>query len=276
MPDLIFIFSKRWKFILGFTLMAVIIALIASLLSSKKYLSTATALPANSLLADKARIGNQNIEALYSELGLPDELDKLEGTATLDTIYIATAAKFNLAGHYNIRSSEEASSKAVLKLRKNSHIARSGYGELKIKVWDEDRQMAADIANNLMHEMQQLHQNLQMQNAKLALQKIKDQVKQKQDQFHFNSQNDTIASDPSMTKLEQQLSIDELKHYKQLIAEYEMALAANPQALLIVEPARASVWADKPKTLQIVLLTLAASFATTLLMAVSFEKRKVL
>ena len=100
MPDLISVFSRWWKFILGLSLVAVLIALIFSLLSPKKYLSIATALPANSLLTDKARIFNANIEALYAETGTPDELDRLEGTAALDTLFIATAKEFGLAQHY--------------------------------------------------------------------------------------------------------------------------------------------------------------------------------
>ena len=94
MPDLITVFSKRWKLIAGLTLLSVLIAFVVCLISPKKYLSTATALPANTLIADKARIFNNNIEALYSDFGATDELDKLEGTAALDTIFIAAAEKF--------------------------------------------------------------------------------------------------------------------------------------------------------------------------------------
>jgi LPS O-antigen subunit length determinant protein (WzzB/FepE family) len=77
MPDLLLVFAKRWKLIVLITALATIIALIAALLSPKKYLAIATALPANGMIADKARIFNQNIEALYSEFGTVDELDKL-------------------------------------------------------------------------------------------------------------------------------------------------------------------------------------------------------
>jgi LPS O-antigen subunit length determinant protein (WzzB/FepE family) len=76
MPDLISVFARWWKFILGLSLLAVVIALLASLLSPKKYLSVATALPANSLMADKARVFNSNIEALYSDFGTPDVIGR--------------------------------------------------------------------------------------------------------------------------------------------------------------------------------------------------------
>src|SRR3954466_3234295 len=107
MPDLMNVFAKRWKFILALTLIATVIALVVALLSPKKYLSTATALPANSVVADKAHIFNPNIEALYSDFGTPDELDRLEGTGLLDTIFIATAKELQLAGHYGINDPGE-------------------------------------------------------------------------------------------------------------------------------------------------------------------------
>src|SRR5215217_83122 len=137
MPDLLFVFAKRWKLILVFGLLATAVALIAVLLSPKKYLSTATALPANSVVADKARIFNNNIEALYSDFGTPDELDRLEGTAVLDTIFIAAAKDFDLATHYDLPSPGENLYKAASRLKKNSSISPSAYGELKVKVWDK-------------------------------------------------------------------------------------------------------------------------------------------
>src|SRR6476661_960143 len=174
MPDLLIIFSRWWKFILGLTAGAVILAFLITLLLPKQYLSTATALPANSLVADKARILNANIEALYPEIGLPDELDKLEGTAALDTLFIAVANEFKLDDHYHIPASDESMDKAVLRLKKNSHIARTGYGELRIKVCDEDRNTAAAMANSFMKRMQELHQYLQNENNLVVLQRLKE------------------------------------------------------------------------------------------------------
>src|SRR4051812_30252855 len=136
MPDLFSVFAKRWKSILTLTLLATLVAFIAALLSPKEYLSTATALPANSVTTDKARIFNQNIQELYSEFGAADELDRLEGTAVLDTIFIAVAKQWDLASHYKLPESGESVFKAVERLKKKSRINRSAYGELKVKVWD--------------------------------------------------------------------------------------------------------------------------------------------
>ncbi|HET7896333.1 MAG TPA: hypothetical protein VFL47_01640, partial [Flavisolibacter sp.] len=74
MPDLISVLARRWKMMVFLTVIATGTALLACLLRPKEYAGMATALPANSLVGDKARIFNQNIQALYPEVGTPDEL----------------------------------------------------------------------------------------------------------------------------------------------------------------------------------------------------------
>src|SRR5947209_8334503 len=107
MPELISVFSRWGKFIWTLTLAAALVALIVCLLLPKEYLSTATALPANSVSADKARIFNSQIEALYSDIGTADELDRVEGTAVLDTIFIATLKSLGLEAHYGYTTSPD-------------------------------------------------------------------------------------------------------------------------------------------------------------------------
>lgn len=261
---------------LTLSLLAAFVAFIACIISPKKYLSTATALPANSLIADKARIFNKNIEALYSDFGLPDELDKLEGTAVLDTIFIAAAQEFNLPQHYRIQPSDEAISKAVLKLRKNSHISRSEYDELKIKVWDEDRNIAAALANNLMKKIQELHQHLQNENNIAVLQKLKEAYRTKQQQYKLlaDSTIGNSKADEEIGAVKKAALLEQLQQYEKSIDEYGLAVQTNPQVLLVVEPARPSVWYDKPKTALTVLLTWAAAFLCTFLMSLWLETRK--
>ena len=183
MPDLINVFAKRWKMILLLTAAAGIIALLFSLLSPKKYLSVATALPVNVMVNERSRIFSDNIQVLYSDFGTPDELDKIEGTAALDTIYLAAASSLQLDKHYDINAGNESLYNAALILRKNSKISRSGYGELKIKVWDKDNAMAAMIANTLLQKIQQLHQRLQNENSKLILERLKNDYAAKQQQY---------------------------------------------------------------------------------------------
>ena len=271
MPDLISIIVKRWKLITAITLLSAIIALIAAVLSPKKYLSVATALPANSLIADKGRIFNQNIQELYSDFGTVDELDKLEGTGNLDTLFIAASDKFNLDQHYQIHPSGESFYSAALKLKANSKISRSGYGELKVKVWDSDRDFAAALANFLMQEIQSIHQHLQNENNSAVLEKLKQDYTSKQNEYLQSGDSTTAVARARLNTLSEQLQEE-----GKLIGQYQLAINTNAPALLIVENARPSFWPDKPRVVATVLFAFFAALLFSFLLALFIESRKPL
>lgn len=290
MPDLFLVLQRRWSLILLLTLAGTAAAYIACLLSPKLYIGTTTALPVNTLVNDKARLFNQNIEALYSEIGTADELDKLEGTAQLDTLFLAVADAHHLAMHYDLDTTAgDALEKAALLLRRRSDITKTGYGELNIKVWDKNNEMAAALANALMQTINAIHERLQTENNRMILQKLKEAYAAKL-QAQTIAERKAIeytgaASLLSDTVIKQQLSwkdfnrqqnniAGELEQYGKLIGEYEMGLKTTPKVLLVVEQARSSPWHDRPKTAQIVLLAFFASLLFSILLAVFVESRK--
>lgn len=287
MPDLLHVFVKRWKLILAISSIATVVALIFSILSPKKYLSVTTALPVNSMIADKARIFNPNIQFLYSDFGTADELDRIEGTARLDTIFLAASKELHLSNHYGLNETEDDTYRTAMWLKNNTRINRSSYGELKVKVWDGDPAMAAQLANFLMQRLQELHQHLQSQTNITVLEKIKQQyaVKQKElSQLKDNVSNNKIDSGSlrftvaSQGILETRISVlsEQLSQYERLIGEYELAISANTPVLLIVENARPPLKADKPKVVPIVLFTFFASLLFSFLIGLFIEGRKSL
>lgn len=276
MPDIVSVIGRRWKLIILLTAVATAVAFLAALLSPKQYLGSVTALPANPVYSDKARIFNPNIEALYAELGTIDDLDRLEGTAKLDTVYLAVANEFNLAAHYSIDTTQgDAPDKAALRLKKNTTINRTGYGELKIKVWDKDNQMAADLANAILRVINGIYRQMQTENMRTILQRLKEETSQ-QPQNTGNPTTDTTASagQNSTGAPQEKTAASQLYQYQQLIAEYELALKTTPNALLVVEGARPSPWIDKPKTEQVVLFALLGSLLFSVLLAFFVESRR--
>jgi len=303
MPDIISVLARRGKLIFILTAVATILALVISLLRPKEYLAVATALPANSLAADKARIFNSNIESLYPELGTPDELDRIEGTAKLDTIYIAVADRFDLASHYGVdKSTTDVVYKAAQALKKNTDIRRSAYGELKIRVWDGEPTIAAQLANALLNKLNEIHQHIQNTNNAVVLQRLRQGLTAKQQEF------DSIATEMiefqtnGMSRIndepfdDKRLGTDsgrikpgltlphiaarsstlqqQVKEYENIISQYELAVNTNPQVLIAVENARPSIWPDKPKTAHTVLFAFGASLIFSFLLALLAESRK--
>ena len=224
------------------------------------------------MIADKTRIFNKNIEALYSDIGTTDELDRLEGTGTLDTLYIAAADSFNLSGHYGYGEGGETDFKAARKLKKNSKIARSGFGELKVKVWDEDRNLAAALANFLMARLQSIHQHMQTETSLMVISKMRTDLALKQEQYRNLDTSGYPHAEIRNAKRTALLS--EITEYEKIISEYQLAIDTNPPVLLMVESARASIWADKPRSFQNMAFTLVLTLALTFLVALFMESRK--
>lgn len=269
MPDLISIIEKWWKLIVGLTIVNLILAFVLLLFMPKQYLSIATALPASSLSADKGKIFNNNVQELYSSLGNPDDLDKIIGTANLDTLYIALVKEFNLSK--GLKNQLDA----ALDLKKNTKVLKSEYGELKIKVWNKDAKLAAALANGLLQKLQLLHQSLQNQSNALTLQKLQETYAAMQNNYiasadssgSMNSRKATVLSVKNKSLQEQ------LNQYEKLIAEYQLVLNTNSPAVLVVEHARVSLKPGKPKIWQTLLLTAFVSVVFGLLLAFFLQGR---
>lgn len=290
MPDILSVLLQRWRLIVLLTLAGTAAAFLASMLRPKLYVGVITALPVNTLVNDKARIFNQNIEALYSEIGTADELDKLEGTAQLDTVFRAVAVANNLPQHYNLdTTAADVWEKAVLQLRKNTEVSKTGYGELKIKVWDKNNETAALLANGLLQTINAIHERLQTENNRTILQKLKEAYAEKtvaefetanqmiQFQNRPAKRTDSVMPTPGTSLgdayTKQTERAEERKQYAKLIHEYELAVRTTPKALLVVEQAHPSPWYDRPKTSRDVLIAFLASLVFSLLLAVFVQSR---
>lgn len=261
MPDIFDLLARWWKQIFAVMIFSLLIVGAITFLKPRKYLSTATAVPASSVASDKARIFNENIQGLYSALGSPDDLDRIIGTANLDTVYLAITQQFNLEDHYKLKSGN-AVRKAALELKENSKVMKSEYGELKVKVWDIDKNLAPQLANAIMDKLQAIHTDLQSAGNQTTLkgliqgkQKILDQI-------------DTLP--PSLQAELQERSMQ----YDKLIGEYQLIVDSKPPVLLTVEKAKVAIKPDKPKRLQIMIGTVVLSFVFALLAALVMERRK--
>ncbi len=261
MPDIIDLISRWWKQVFAVVILSLLAVGVITFLKPRQYLSVATAVPASSVAADKSKIFNENIQALYSTLGSPDDLDKIVGTAGLDTVYLAVTDQFNLFDHYKISNKDSvARTKAAIRLKANTKVMKSEYGELKVKVWDTDKYLAPQLANAIMDKLQSIHQNLQSAGNEATLNGLMS-GKQK-----LQTQLDTVATNGSLQ--------GRLQQYEKLIGEYQLMVDSKPPSLIMVEKAKVSVWPDRPKRLQIMIATAVLSLLFALFAALIVERRK--
>lgn len=271
MPDLFILLRKWWKQALGIVLVSLIIVSAITFLQPRQYLSVATALPANSYLADQARVFNENIEGLYSVMGTADELEMIIGTGQLDTIYLSVTDQLDLANHFDITGKNEAARyKAAMILRKNSRVMKSEYGELKVRVWDKNKEIASLAANTLMDKIQELHSNLQNTNNLTTLRSL---VKGSES-IRRSMQSQGEKQDSGFTQLPNASMLAErLDQYEKMIGHYQLMADTKPAALLIVEKARPAERPDKPRWLPIILITFFLSILFAILAILLIDKK---
>lgn len=263
MPDILTLISKWWKYIAGLVVFSVIGVALINYLIPNQYLATSTALPANSYLADKSKIFNENIAALYSTMGTADELDMIAGTGQLDTVFLSVVDQFDLANHYTMgEKGEAARAKAAILLKKYSSVRKSEYGELKVRVRDKDRALVPQLANAIMEKIQAIHTDLQGQNNRATL-----------DALLAARKKLTGAPDTSGLQNPSDLA-GQVSEYNKLIGQYELMIINKTPALLIVERARVPAYPDRFKTGQLLTGTAILSFIFGLLLALMLEKRK--
>jgi uncharacterized protein involved in exopolysaccharide biosynthesis len=238
----------------------------------------ATALPASSYATDKTSVFSQNLQSLYSTIGLPDELDKIIGTAHLDTVYRSVVAQLDLTDHYGLSKTDaDAISKAASVLQKHTRVIKSDYGELKVKVWDVDRGLAANLANAIMGKLQQMHQDIQALNNAMMLSKINEEyVREKIDYGKLTDslQHVSNASMADLLTVQKSALLQQIQEFEKLASQYKLMIDAKPQALIIIEKATPAIAPDQPKPLMAITAAVILSFLFGILTALILDSRK--
>ena len=278
MPD-IFDLMWRWrKQILLLVLTTLIVTTLIVFLIPKRYLSVATALPASSYTTDKTSVFSQNLQVLYSTIGLPDDLDKIVGTAHLDTVYRTVISQLDLADHYGVSKTDiNAIPKAASVLQRHTRVIKSDYGEIKVKVWDVDRDLAPKLANAIIEKLQQIHQDIQTVNNSRMLSKINEEYLAKK--IDYEKLIDSLqhaGNTPTAELLAAQKSslVQQIQEYEKLLNQYKLMVDARPQALIIIERATPAVAPDQPKPLEAIIAAVILSFIFGLLTALILDRKK--
>jgi uncharacterized protein involved in exopolysaccharide biosynthesis len=279
MPDLFDLIWRWRKQIFLLMLATIIITTAIVLFIPKRYSATATALPVPAYATDKTSLFSQNLQSLYSSIGLPDDLDKIVGTAHLDTVYRSVIAQFNLMEHFGIdKTSAAAIQKAASILKKHTKVIKSDYGELKVKVWDVDKKLAADLANDIMDKLQQIHQDIQSLNNIMTLSKINEEyTKKKTDYKKWTDSMVHVSSaiDLDLLNVRKTSWLQQLQEYEKLTSQYQLMVDVKPQALIIVEKATPAIEADQPRSMQIIVAAAVLSLFFGVLAALFLEQKKL-
>ena len=262
------ILKRNARYLLAAAMIPALATLAVCLLLPREYLSKTSVLPANSRFSDRSRFANTEIKELYSAFGSGDDLDRLYATLRSHPVMMHIVDSFGLVGHYRLKNRKERAREAALsEFRENCSILKTEYGEIHIRVWDRDRDLAAGLANAMVARAEKVHQDLYRDYFSSSLQKLETAYHGmgKSAKSGIDSASGGIAPDTEV-----------MRNYLRSISEYRMALLNPPPSLMVLEKAIPSVKHDRPKVVLNVLAAAMIGLFTGLaaLLLLPFLKRK--
>jgi capsular polysaccharide biosynthesis protein len=251
-------YRKKLLLIIG---TVTLLALVISLLMPEEYMSQASILPANSKMMDKQRLFGANIQELYSAYGNADDLDRLYATMRSSAVLNFVADSFHLLQHYHLENARNGAIKSYKKMQKNIELLKTEYGEIRIRVWDKDPAMAANIANTIISRTRVLSDKMFTEFYELSIEKMTGELSGKTVLIH--SLKDSSADERK--ELEAEAAV-----IRNRMMEYRVTLLNPPPALFILDKAEPSTVADRPYVLLNVFLGfLLAAFSSFLWLAIT-------
>ncbi|MFM9021883.1 MAG: hypothetical protein ACKOOA_11205 [Sediminibacterium sp.] len=283
------IIEKR-KFILLFTCIATLLTAILLYYTPKEYKSVATLTPINSLLADPARLFNNQIKDLYNLFGNGDDIERMESSADWNNLYAELVREFKLdiifATTTTTRftdSTEKAYDSArryheAEEILEEKLFARpTDKGQLQLIAWtrfpDVSQQLVTAYAQKIEARIRAAWLHYYDTNL-IALRHSLDSLEASFLQLDSQSSN---TNDAQLTLL--QLQRESLK---QLIAsnrvttgQWEQTKAALPGPLFIIDQPRADEFAYRPNYLLVMVGTFLGAFFFSIFLVLVQQRSKL-
>ena len=160
---------QRWKnLILVAVALAAAVSIVVALLLPNVYKSTAIFIPTNPQTADPDRL----VEGTKLELsGRSEDLDRVITIGESQPVALYVIRKFNLYKHYKVGDpGTDASDDAVLReFTGNLDITHNERDAIELTFRDEDKLLAARIANDLVNAIDSVNQQLTLENRRKVL-----------------------------------------------------------------------------------------------------------
>lgn len=269
---------KRWTLVVFFVVASVAVAALTVWVVPAYYRSTATVVPANPALADKARLFNTNIQGLYSYFGSGDDLDRIYGVADMDTTYKQLVDEFSLVEYYRLTgdSFPQLRRKAVLRLRKDLDLQKTDKDQLLIRAWTRDRQLSANIVNRMVALIEATENTVWQNHYRLSMEQLEASISAMEAQYIQLGDSISRAFPARKTILtaRQASLLDQLQQYQKTRDEFRLAAQISPAVLYVMEKAVPAAKAERPDKTVILLAAGLLSFVFICLLVLVNDRKK--
>ncbi|ALW85702.1 hypothetical protein AUC43_11755 [Hymenobacter sedentarius] len=165
---------NRWKyFVAGAVALAALVSIVVALLLPNFYRSTAIFIPTNPQTADPDRLLEDNVE-VRSKLELGGRAEDLDRAITIgesQPVAEQIIRKFDLYKHYKAGTpGDDASDNYVLsEFNSNLSIVHNERDAIELAFMDKDKNLAAAVANAMVHVIDSVNQQLTLENRRTVL-----------------------------------------------------------------------------------------------------------
>ena len=160
---------QRWKRLVGMAVaLAAVVSIVVALLLPNVYKSTAVFIPTNPQTADPDRL----LEGAKLEVsGRSEDLDRIITIGESQPVGLYFVRKYDLYRHYKIdREDGDVADNAVLtEFTDNLGIVHNDRDAIELTFKDKDKVLAARIANDMVHVIDSVNQQLTLENRRKVL-----------------------------------------------------------------------------------------------------------
>ncbi|GAC1441360.1 MAG: hypothetical protein NVSMB63_08850 [Sediminibacterium sp.] len=272
------VLQQKWKALVLIVLVTMVVATVTVFVVPPYYRSAATIVPANTLLADKARLFNNNIHQLYSYFGSGDDLDRIYGIANTDNSFKTLVDTFGLVSYYGL-SGENLPllrQKAVTALRKDLDLQKTDLNQLKIIAWTKDKNLSADLVNKMVAIIQQTASTLWQSNYNQSINKLEETIHSMETAYRQlnDSTSKAAAAQQVLWNVKTQTLLEQLKQYRKTADEFKLAGETNPPALYVLEKGAPASKAERPDKIAIILTAGLTGLAFGCLLLLAYQRKQ--
>ena len=254
----------RWKIVLSTFLVTAVVTTVV-FLTPKEYLSEATVVAANPILGDRSNIFRTTFEEQFYYYGGGTDNDRLFEMARLDTMKMFLIDSFKLADHYRISQSDPRRKlRAYNELKEKSDFYITELGHVRIKFWDEDRELAAKLANTVVDKINK--RSIEMAN--MAKRQIIEKLEKEQAANEaevkqlLENNNATLPTEVNLARRTSLLK--QIEEKETLINQFRVSLN-DINGLYVLQYAYPALKPDRPKRVIAVITAFLASLFFSML-----------
>jgi uncharacterized protein involved in exopolysaccharide biosynthesis len=238
----------------------------------REYLSEATIVAANPNLGDRSNIFRTTFEQQFYYYGGGSDNDRMFEMARIDTMKMFLIDSFKLEDHYKIsKTNPRRRLAAYNELKEKSDVYVTDLGLVRIKFWDTDKKLAADMANTVVKKINE--RSIEMAN--LAKSQILDKL-QKQQEANEAEVKQLIENPapgiPAEVNLARKNSLlKQIEDNNTLINQFKVSLN-DVNNLYVIQYATPALKVDRPKRLPVIVMAFLLSLFFSVLAALLLNR----